>query len=737
MILLKVILENFRTHEYFEFVPTTEGTTAISGENGAGKSTIVDAFSWSLFGTRLHGLKNKNYIREGVDPKTQTVRVTSFIIEGNREYKIERIIVNPAGGSSCNVYSREINSEDEFTLECGPGISHSETYIKKLLNCDEKGFLSSVFIQQKQVDQIVSAGPRERGAVIEQLIGVSSISEAIYQAKEESKGYQKALQVMQPGSVKDEEERVAKQKELVISMMSNQKKLIEEIKSIAIELVPLTELFEEEKIKQEEASTHEAKLLLKENDLKNVNEAIKQNLDFLNEETEVNFSEDFLKELQEELNGINLEQQTHSNNLISISSQLNYFSDLFKRPVKPETLEMKKKIDIESKNIADEISNLKLRIKELESNIEFNQIFLEELSEGKANCSVCGHIIEDPETEKIKHENLLKEETLELKNSKKLLKDKELQSNKLLDNSLKINRAVELLEQQQKSQSDYDKLLLEKESISSKISSLNIAKEKLEEKIRELLSKKEKAETIVKIKVNLKNSQDKAKVLKSEIDIIKNNLISIGAVSKTEFNKISNDYNKLSSLKEEKEKEGLRLKGQIDLEVQKGKEFKARLENCIESMKKHEELSKQLGIHNEVLKALTEFKEARIKESIPELTSIASEILGKFTGGDFIELKLTENFETSVVTSSGKERPVAQLSGGELSAAAIALRLAISLFLHKGSQSLLILDEVLVSMSEERSQLILETITSLTQSQIIFIAHSTTINNFADKIIEI
>ena len=62
MILKKVIIENIRSHEYLEFEPASIGVTAISGENGAGKSTIVDAFSWSLFGTRLHGLRNKNYI---------------------------------------------------------------------------------------------------------------------------------------------------------------------------------------------------------------------------------------------------------------------------------------------------------------------------------------------------------------------------------------------------------------------------------------------------------------------------------------------------------------------------------------------------------------------------------------------------------------------------------------------------------------------------------------------------
>ena len=134
-------------------------------------------------------------------------------------------------------------------------------------------------------------------------------------------------------------------------------------------------------------------------------------------------------------------------------------------------------------------------------------------------------------------------------------------------------------------------------------------------------------------------------------------------------------------------------------------------------------------------KALTQFKEKRIKTSIPELTAIASEILFKFTNGDFTELILTESFDTFVKTNKGILRPVQQLSGGELSAASIALRLAIALFLSNKNQSLLILDEVLTAMSTTRSQLILETIASFTNSQIILIAHNDNINSFADKVV--
>ena len=52
---------------------------------------------------------------------------------------------------------------------------------------------------------------------------------------------------------------------------------------------------------------------------------------------------------------------------------------------------------------------------------------------------------------------------------------------------------------------------------------------------------------------------------------------------------------------------------------------------------------------------------------------------------------------------------------------------------NSSEKSLLILDEVLVSMDEDRSRQIMETIGSMTNSQVIFIAHNSDINSVADK----
>ena len=151
----------------------------------------------------------------------------------------------------------------------------------------------------------------------------------------------------------------------------------------------------------------------------------------------------------------------------------------------------------------------------------------------------------------------------------------------------------------------------------------------------------------------------------------------------------------------------------------------------------YDKLMTEISVYVKMIKLLTEFKKERILNSVPMITDIASDIFMKFTNNDFLKLELNDKFEVIVQTKDNIIRPVGLLSGGELSTAAIALRIAISLFLNNEDQSLLILDEVLVSMDDERTQNILETIAEITNTQLIFIAHNHLINDISDKIVEL
>ncbi|MEO6050088.1 MAG: SMC family ATPase [Pyrinomonadaceae bacterium] len=81
----KIELENIKSHasSTFEF---TRGTTAITGENGAGKTTIIEAIAWVLFD--LLEYKKEDFVRRG--EKKGAVRVTFESGLDERDYIVYR-----------------------------------------------------------------------------------------------------------------------------------------------------------------------------------------------------------------------------------------------------------------------------------------------------------------------------------------------------------------------------------------------------------------------------------------------------------------------------------------------------------------------------------------------------------------------------------------------------------------------------------------------------------------------
>lgn len=59
------------------------------------------------------------------------------------------------------------------------------------------------------------------------------------------------------------------------------------------------------------------------------------------------------------------------------------------------------------------------------------------------------------------------------------------------------------------------------------------------------------------------------------------------------------------------------------------------------------------------------------------------------------------------------------------------------MLLNGAGRNVIIFDEVLVSMDEVRARKIMETISEITNSQIIFIAHNSDIDSIADLVIQV
>lgn len=736
LLIKEIHIKNIRSHEDFVFKPHLTGVTSINGVNGSGKSTIVNSFSWCLYGTKFSGQKNKTFIRDGVDAKEKEVSVTSYILVNGEEYKIKRKLLDNKGTCECNVFKKK---DEEYIKEAGPAVSHTERYIRELLGIDEKGFLSSIFIQQKQVDQIISASAKERSIIIEKLTGILALTKSIDLAKEEYKTLQKVANLI---NVEDDSEVIKKintEKDTINELrnfLNNGKKDYDLLKE-QIE-IKNQELEEEDK-KQEIKNQLTQEYIQTKSNISNYNKVIDENIKILennkkNKKVKVLQNEDELKEKQKELN-TKIKTETDKYNyvksvLLSLEEKINKKIILDLELLIEETIEYIQKLE---KDIEDKTTE-KLVLK---TEITHNNQLIKALKNNDASCPVCGSPIE----EEFQSLEDLVEKT---KNKKEHFKNIEVEivslTSKLNEEKNNLNiynqnlvfkkekeEALLLYKEKEKELKKLEKIIkkidTELSVVNNHLSEINLHKEAIS-------LTKEIEQNVIEYTNRLNEEKEK----KKQLEIKKNEL---NALDKKSYKVLKDD-----TLNENKKFNDLKT----DL-LQKKQQFmysKEKYENLIldknridKAKLEYDKLMTEISVYVKMIKLLTEFKKERILNSVPMITDIASDIFMKFTNNDFLKLELNDKFEVIVQTKDNIIRPVGLLSGGELSTAAIALRIAISLFLNNEDQSLLILDEVLVSMDDERTQNILETIAEITNTQLIFIAHNHLINDISDKIVEL
>jgi len=174
MIIQKVSLRNFVSHQDAS-VDFPLGVTVIVGQNGAGKTSILDAVTYSLFREHGRGV-DANLIRRGqASSKVSVV----FSVRG-KNYEVEWTL---SAGKPSTGNLRDLNSGYPL-VKPGSGEKTIIPEIAKLVGVDSKVFMNAIYVKQGQLAQLIEERPAERKKIIGYLLGIDEL-EKLWEALKE------------------------------------------------------------------------------------------------------------------------------------------------------------------------------------------------------------------------------------------------------------------------------------------------------------------------------------------------------------------------------------------------------------------------------------------------------------------------------------------------------------------------------------------------------------------------
>jgi DNA repair protein SbcC/Rad50 len=169
-------LKNFISHNMTRLT-FNRGITVFVGHNGSGKSSIIDAVTFALYGQHTRKT-NKNLVRRGSESSSLNVR---FSI-GSKEYNAHRQLGNNGQSlfarfnevlDSGNIVDRTVVSGER--KQFGDSMSGE---IAKILGIDYKKLRVAAIVQQGELSSIIDSQPKEFKELLNSLVGIDRLDNA-------------------------------------------------------------------------------------------------------------------------------------------------------------------------------------------------------------------------------------------------------------------------------------------------------------------------------------------------------------------------------------------------------------------------------------------------------------------------------------------------------------------------------------------------------------------------------
>ncbi|HJH31890.1 MAG TPA: hypothetical protein C5S50_06880 [Methanosarcinaceae archaeon] len=171
MKLKRLQIENIRSYKNLD-ISFDSGVTVVSGVNGSGKSSLLEACFSGLFGSKT---LSPGFVLADMIHKGETKAAIMLEFEQNgREYVIKQgYRYNPKTGNASSSGS-VLTVDGEILVD-----QATQTYdaVRALLNMDEKAYTNCVYIRQGEIDVLINAKPKDRQRMIDDLLQLGRLEE--------------------------------------------------------------------------------------------------------------------------------------------------------------------------------------------------------------------------------------------------------------------------------------------------------------------------------------------------------------------------------------------------------------------------------------------------------------------------------------------------------------------------------------------------------------------------------
>jgi len=785
MRLISLDITNFRVIKRgrLEFPDKVIG---IIGRNGAGKSSIVEAVAWALYGNQA-ARTGKDEIKATYAGRDENCEVSLTFSINEEKYRVVRRLVGRSERAEVELYRGDASES--------VGVNETKTYVGQLLGLDWRGFLSSFLARQSELNALSDLQPSKRRDHIAGMLGIERLDKAIARVKEDVRSNANMVSFIERNLTERElvEKRIA---ELTESVRSLERPVAEAGEALTSARANLEKITEEYKVSQSRRSEWNEQKVRIEAQRKSIESLDEQKARLASEKESLEKNRTELSSLQAPLEEyVRVREELDS--LKEIKGKIGQKAQLEKRVTElsqelDQSVKKRAEADasvrgfkVQSEVIPEDITKLVDQAQEkvdsaireysaLKSEKEALEKEREKLNKQLASiselgpdsiCDRCrrpfgeefddirGHFAGDLsrlESGIADKTALLDERKAggdQLRNELNDLKAKLQKSQEL---RLKIesaekegadlaNRVSQLEKQTTETRNDlkeFDGLVFEQTTYDS-----------LTERMKELEKLRERAGNL---QGSLGRLPEVAKQLQAVEGSIKSGTAELNdrekALQKLGFSEEQHDKisEKLSSAQtglEDARQKQTSLTKELELV---GKELDGKREQLagFERQAKELEQFRSAHYHGEKLSTLFgDFRKQLIAGIRPALGEIASRLYSEMTGGKYSMVELDEKYNLQV-WDGGAYYGVDRFSGGEKDLANLCLRLAISLALTEAAglnRSFVILDEVFGSQDNERKELILKSLGSLKQRfpQILLITHIDDIKDGVEEVVEV